>query len=46
MVTVKKNMFDADTISIENNKIDEINCYIDKNNGSIQTDDTNIKTNM
>ena len=38
-------LFDADTISIEKIKIDKINFYIDKNNGSIQTDDTNIKTN-
>ena len=45
MVTVKKTLFDADTISIERNKIDKIIFYIDKNNGSIQTDDTNTKTN-
>ena len=45
MVTVKKTLFDADTISIERNKIDKIIFYIDKNNGSIQIGDTNIKTN-
>ena len=42
----KKLLFDADTILIERNKIDKIIFYIDKNNGSIQTDDTNIKTHI